>query len=133
MSATRRHRRWPIESLHGCSTFDGRLLNFLVLESISLIVTGPDPASMYAEAKFSSASASLKALAPYLEAGLTPEPTSAELSDPAGKHLPLVLQKAGRTAVVEQPVDLTTVGAKYAAFSEVRHMTLAKVVARVVH
>jgi len=69
----------------------------------------------------SSGAASLlveKVLRPYIDAGLAAEPSPHELSDPAGMHLPLVRQRAGKTVVLEQPVDFTTLGGKYADFAE---------------
>jgi arylsulfatase A len=60
-----------------------------------------------------------KVLRPYIDAGLAAKPSPHELADPAGMHLPLVRQGAGKTVVVEQPVDFTTLGSKYASFAEV--------------
>ena len=37
--------------------------------------------------------------------------------DPAGKHLPLVLQKDGQTTILEQPLDFTTLAEKYERFA----------------
>lgn len=76
-----------------------------------------------AGAEQSSGAAALlveKVLRPYIDAGLAAEPSPHELSDPAGMHLPLVRQRAGKTVVLEQPVDFTTLGGKYADFAEVR-------------
>jgi len=61
-------------------------------------------------------------LAPYIEAGLAPEPSADERGDPARNFLPLIAQKKGddgsvNTTVVEQPLDLSKLSSHYATFA----------------
>ncbi len=83
---------------------------------------GSPPPRADAPSTPSRRSALVDAYAPYVAARIAPPLQPWELSDPAADFLPLVSQRRERdgsvsTTVVEQPLDLSTLGDKYAAFA----------------
>ena len=66
----------------------------------------------------SARSAAAAAMEPYVASNVSRAAlTAAERGDPAGDHLPLVLQSKGRTTILEQPLDFSHLASHYASFA----------------
>jgi hypothetical protein len=98
-----------------CDSSGMRQLGHASLSYMAQVVPGEQPPGTTSDAV-------QETLAPYVEAGLAPAPGAAERGDPAGSFLPLVSQRkladgSVNTTVLEQPLDFSTLSAKYAAFA----------------